>query len=341
MPAINAATQHMETSDVQKSAIPLEGMAVSCAATSLREERMTTAIITPCYNGAAKVATAIESALSQGAAEVIAIDDGSTDNSLAVIKSFAPRIKWATGPNGGVSAARNKGVELATSEFVMFMDADDYYEGPNLKSAEAAISSKPADIAFGPFVVEDNGNRVLHMPLDFTDHKTAVKSLLSQFHPPCGLIWRRSFLQGIGGWQHRQINEDLELVFRALGHRPRVTSWTEGNGVWVQHNDYFRLTSQADEKSMRIGFQVLQDIVPDIELAGYSTEEARGLVLPRTYVFMRHAARFGYRDAYRDFRARWKALGGADHTGSRSHIWLSRLLGLYGKERILRRLRAT
>jgi glycosyltransferase involved in cell wall biosynthesis len=84
-------------------------------------------IIIPCYNTEAFVAKAIESALSQSydPIEVIVVDDGSTDDSLNVIESFGDRIKWKTGENQGVSAARNRGINLANGEFVKFLDADD------------------------------------------------------------------------------------------------------------------------------------------------------------------------------------------------------------------------
>ena len=75
-------------------------------------------IIIPCYNAEKYVGEAIESALAQTYPnkEVIVIDDGSTDGSLQVIKSFGHRIRWETGPNRGGSAARNRGIELARGE---------------------------------------------------------------------------------------------------------------------------------------------------------------------------------------------------------------------------------
>lgn len=84
-------------------------------------------IIIPCYNGERFVAEAIESALAQTYPhkEVIVIDDGSTDNSLEVIKSFGDKIRWETGPNRGGCAARNRGIELARGELIQFLDADD------------------------------------------------------------------------------------------------------------------------------------------------------------------------------------------------------------------------
>jgi len=84
-------------------------------------------VIIPCYNGEAYVRESIQSALDQSAAtfEVIVIDDGSTDGSLEVIKSFGEKIRWESGPNRGGGAARNRGLELARGEWIKFHDADD------------------------------------------------------------------------------------------------------------------------------------------------------------------------------------------------------------------------
>ncbi len=84
-------------------------------------------IVIPCYNSADCVSHAIDSALVQTYpnVEVVVIDDGSTDGSLEVIRSFGDKIRWETGPNRGGCAARNRGVELATGELIQFLDADD------------------------------------------------------------------------------------------------------------------------------------------------------------------------------------------------------------------------
>lgn len=84
-------------------------------------------IIIPCFNAEKYVARAIQSALDQTYpdCEVIVIDDGSTDKSLDVIKSFGERIRWETGPNRGGCEARNRGIELARGDWIQFLDADD------------------------------------------------------------------------------------------------------------------------------------------------------------------------------------------------------------------------
>ena len=92
-------------------------------------------IIIPCYNSEKYVTETIQSALDQTYAncEIIVIDDGSTDGSLEVIKSFGDKIHWETGPNKGGCAARNQGLSLAKGNYIQFLDADDLLESRKIE----------------------------------------------------------------------------------------------------------------------------------------------------------------------------------------------------------------
>ncbi len=84
-------------------------------------------IIIPSYNSAAFIEDAISSALAQtySHTEIIVIDDGSTDRTLDIIRSFGDRIRYETQPNQGAPVARNRGLALAKGDYVKFLDADD------------------------------------------------------------------------------------------------------------------------------------------------------------------------------------------------------------------------
>ena len=92
-------------------------------------------VIVPVYNGERYLAAAIESILRQTwrAVETIVIDDGSTDQSAAVARSFAPRVKYELVRHGGAGAARNRGVERATGDYLAFLDADDLWTHTKLE----------------------------------------------------------------------------------------------------------------------------------------------------------------------------------------------------------------
>ena len=90
-------------------------------------------IIIPAYNAADYLAQTIESVLNQTYSdfELILIDDGSTDRTREIIKDYQckdARIKYFYKENGGVSSARNLGLQKATGDFVSFLDSDDLWD---------------------------------------------------------------------------------------------------------------------------------------------------------------------------------------------------------------------
>jgi glycosyltransferase involved in cell wall biosynthesis len=89
----------------------------------------TFSVIIATYNNAPTLARAIASVLAQthAAHEIIVIDDGSTDHTAEVVQPFGDRIVYVHQPNAGVAAARNKGVEIATGNWLAFLDADDEF----------------------------------------------------------------------------------------------------------------------------------------------------------------------------------------------------------------------
>jgi len=93
-------------------------------------------IIVPCYNAAPWLAPTLESALAQQgiAAEIIVVDDGSTDESLRIARQFESRgVRIETQANRGASAARNRGLRLAQGAFLQFLDADDLLDPSKIR----------------------------------------------------------------------------------------------------------------------------------------------------------------------------------------------------------------
>ena len=84
-------------------------------------------VIIPTYNSANYLNQAIDSVLMQGytPCELIVVDDGSTDETESVLKPYQDKIKYIKQENSGSAAARNRGMQLAEYELILFLDADD------------------------------------------------------------------------------------------------------------------------------------------------------------------------------------------------------------------------
>lgn len=102
-------------------------------------------VVIPVYNGAHFAGKAIESVLAQTlpAAEVLVINDGSTDNIVEVVGRYGSAVKLVSQRNGGLSNARNTGIRLARSQYVAFLDADDWWHPRKLEAQVAAMQAEP------------------------------------------------------------------------------------------------------------------------------------------------------------------------------------------------------
>jgi glycosyltransferase involved in cell wall biosynthesis len=102
-------------------------------------------VVIPTYNSAPFVVQALESALAQTVppAEVIVVDDGSTDDTAARVGAFGRRVTYVRQVNQGVSAARNHGIHLSGQEFVGFLDADDVWHPLKLRLQMELFEREP------------------------------------------------------------------------------------------------------------------------------------------------------------------------------------------------------
>ena len=116
-----------------------------------RDSSLVSAIITV-FNGERYLAEAIESVLGQTYApiELIVVDDGSEDGSGGVGRRFGSAIRFAVQANGGIGAARNRGVEMARGPYLAFLDADDRFVGDKIERQMGAFAADPSlEVVFG------------------------------------------------------------------------------------------------------------------------------------------------------------------------------------------------
>ena len=172
---------------------------------------MTISIIIPCYNQQEYITTAIASALDQTVpCEIIFINDGSTDNSLEIAKSFENKgVRIVNQVNKGLASARNTGIMWVTGDFVLPIDADDILLENCVEKIIEAIKSNPdADIispSFKCFGLLQDEIILMENPT-IEDFKTGNRVGY------CSAI-RRDVLLEVGGYNPKMIEgyEDLAL----------------------------------------------------------------------------------------------------------------------------------
>lgn len=115
-------------------------------------------VIIPVYNVESYLSVCLNSCLAQtlNDVEFLCVDDGSTDHSLSLLNEFAShdsRIRVITKSNGGVSSARNAGLQQAHGQYIMFLDADDYLEPNACERVWTETLEAPTDIViFGAWI---------------------------------------------------------------------------------------------------------------------------------------------------------------------------------------------
>jgi glycosyltransferase involved in cell wall biosynthesis len=107
--------------------------------------RLAVSVIVPCYNAAAYLAAALDSILAQDhpPSEVIVVDDGSTDSSLAVATRYGSAICRKSQDHRGIGASRNRGIALAQGNTIAFLDADDLWPKWSLGRRMERLAADP------------------------------------------------------------------------------------------------------------------------------------------------------------------------------------------------------
>ncbi len=157
-------------------------------------------IVVPVFNSSAYLGRCLDSLATQAHrdVEVIAVDDGSEDDSWAIIEKFAGRdarfSRSLRTTHRGLGPARNRGLEIAHGEFVAFVDSDDYID-PDYCAAPCALAcARDADlVCFGSWW-EYPDHKVLHRPTVRVG-MTPRQALLHMTPMVCEKLYRRQFLQ--------------------------------------------------------------------------------------------------------------------------------------------------
>lgn len=187
-------------------------------------------VIVPVYKSERFINECIESVLSQTFSdwELVLIDDGSPDNSGAICDEYAMkdnRIKVFHQKNGGVCAARNKGLDNATGEYILFLDSDDYMPKDAVETLYNDAIMNNADIAIGRMLYDTEQSRTDNSLEIWSGKEALIKEM--EDHPAlygcCTKLFKREIIKDVRFIEGRRVHEDSFFLFLAMIKLPIIT----------------------------------------------------------------------------------------------------------------------
>jgi glycosyltransferase involved in cell wall biosynthesis len=190
-------------------------------------------VIVPMFNLSSYLEACIDSLLRQTYTniELILVDDGSTDDTLKIAQSYAEmdeRIIVLNKENGGVSSARNVGLEYAKGEYCFFVDGDDLLELDTIETMIKIIASNSADILITGYYRNDSR---IHLPFEFEEFVDEKKVIFTRMIDPkfkygtalWNKIFRTSlFKNGLKFDTQLHIGEDMDVIIQCVIEAERI-----------------------------------------------------------------------------------------------------------------------
>ena len=190
-------------------------------------------VIVPVYNTEKYLHRCIDSVLAQTYKdfELLLIDDGSKDSSGAICDEYAARdsrVKVFHKENGGVSSARNAGLAIASGDWIMHLDGDDWIEPDMLERLIQKGEDTGADIVMGDFLFAYSDRDILYILPDWDNNKTASlnRYITSVWTCVWGGIHKRSLYEvyQLKSPQGVTYCEDFHLMARLCYHAKKVVN---------------------------------------------------------------------------------------------------------------------
>jgi glycosyltransferase involved in cell wall biosynthesis len=202
------------------------------------------------------------------AENIFVIEDGVFDNTARIVKSYPEVNLIQLHKNSGAPTARNLGLSRVHSDYVMFLDADDYIENKLAGGLLSAATDTDADLILGPWRYggDDRNYGVIRRPKMMTAQEWLISWLNSHIIPTCSVLWKTSTVKKIGGWDEGlKKNQDGELMIRAFLDKVRIAYTDEGNSVYWQHSSPNRISSASIQNRIFSSEVVFNNILAKVE----------------------------------------------------------------------------
>jgi glycosyltransferase involved in cell wall biosynthesis len=187
-------------------------------------------VVIPSYNATSTLEETVASALAQRPRpDVLNVDDGSTDGALEVARRFEPQIRVLSGPNRGVSAARNRGIAETAAEWLLFLDADDLLMPGTIAARLATAHDSGADVIICDWeeLIVDGSGAIRPGPRRAVDwgaleDDPELATATHVWAPTAAILYRRSLVERIGGFRaDLPVIQDARFLFDAAFHGAR------------------------------------------------------------------------------------------------------------------------
>lgn len=244
-------------------------------------------VLIPLFNANAFIDDCIQSVLGQSYPniEIIVVDDGSTDNSLAIAKKYlSDNLKVYSQENSGACAARNFGFEKSAGDFIQYLDADDMLHQEKIKNQVQAINSQnPATLLSGRWSKLKDKSEIpnLLFPKRGIDksYSDPIDWLIDSWNGGGSgqtAIWLspRSLIQKAGPWmEDLTLNQDGEFFGRVISQSKRIqhvpeakvyyrtgnkesvsnknSSWTKASSLLNSYGSYMNILNVRDDMEVR------------------------------------------------------------------------------------------
>ncbi len=256
-------------------------------------------VVIPIYNAGEFLRPALDSVIDQTLKEIeiICIDDGSTDNSLEIIKEYQKkdeRIRIVTETNGGPGLARNNGIRRARGEYIAFLDADDFFELDMLENMYTVARANDLDIAITDYDIFNSHKAVFTKPI-LAEHEEIYTSgavTSKNEHPDKifastnGSAWNKLFStrfiteKKIAFLTEVRMYEDVYFMISALSLAERVGKIHK---TLIHHRIY-------SEQSRAKMFKKYYSQVPEIYLKAKEFLMSNGMYAPLSVSFLNFSA---------------------------------------------------
>lgn len=182
-------------------------------------------IIIPCYNAEKYIEETIVSVINQTYSnwELIIVNDGSTDNSFAIVKEFAEkdkRISFIEKSNSGVSDSRNKGLEKSKGDFIAFLDADDSWKPEYLEKQITNLQANQYTISYTACQLINQNGEKLNQQIRGENNPQLDDFLIQKANyntNPSGIVYKKECFEKVKGFDvNLSNNADQDILIQML-----------------------------------------------------------------------------------------------------------------------------